>query len=165
MLGYGQQAGGTHPTGMHTCYRPQQSCEGYVFTGVCLSTGGVPDQVHPLGADHCPGSRPPWSRHPPDQVHPPRSRHPPDQVHPHPRTRYTPHPPPRDTATAADGTHPRLSNAKFPPITALLNRSSYHKSATGSLPNYMGTPPNLITCPPPTVSGCATAVIANILQF
>ena len=21
-------------------YRPQQSCEGYVFTGVCLSTGG-----------------------------------------------------------------------------------------------------------------------------
>ena len=27
---------------VHTiyCYRPQQSCEGYVFTGVCLSTGG-----------------------------------------------------------------------------------------------------------------------------
>ena len=23
-------------------YRPQRSCEGYVFTGVCLSTGGVP---------------------------------------------------------------------------------------------------------------------------
>ena len=22
-------------------YRPQRSCEGYVFTGVCLSTGGV----------------------------------------------------------------------------------------------------------------------------
>ena len=22
------------------CYRPQRSCEGYVFTGVCLSTGG-----------------------------------------------------------------------------------------------------------------------------
>ena len=42
--------GGMHPTGMHSCYRPQQSCEGYyrplrscegyVFTGVCLSTGG-----------------------------------------------------------------------------------------------------------------------------
>ena len=24
-----------------TFYRPQRSCEGYVFTGVCLSTGGV----------------------------------------------------------------------------------------------------------------------------
>ena len=22
------------------CYRPQRSCEGYIFTGVCLSTGG-----------------------------------------------------------------------------------------------------------------------------
>ena len=38
--GYGQQAGGTHPTGIHSCYRPQRSCEGYVFTGFCLSTGG-----------------------------------------------------------------------------------------------------------------------------
>ena len=26
---------------MCSCYRPQRSCEGYVFTGVCLSTGGV----------------------------------------------------------------------------------------------------------------------------
>ena len=25
-------------------YRPQRSCEGYVFTGVCLSTGGVVSQ-------------------------------------------------------------------------------------------------------------------------
>ena len=24
----------------YICYRPQRSCEGYVFTGVCLSTGG-----------------------------------------------------------------------------------------------------------------------------
>ena len=24
----------------HIYYRPQRSCEGYVFTGVCLSTGG-----------------------------------------------------------------------------------------------------------------------------
>ena len=38
---YGWQAGGSHPTGMLSCYHPQQSCEGYVFIGVCLSTGGV----------------------------------------------------------------------------------------------------------------------------
>ena len=31
--------------------------------------------------------------------------------------------------------HPIL-NAKFPPITALLNRSTYHKSAKGSQPPY-----------------------------
>ena len=67
-------------------YRPQQSCEGYVFTpvwhsvrgGVCLST--------------C------WDATPPH----PRSRHPPDQALPGNR-----HPPPpqAETATAADGTH------------------------------------------------------------
>ena len=34
-----------------------------------------------------------------------------------------------------------IPNAKFPPITALLNRSTYHKSAKGSPPpNPMGTP-------------------------
>ena len=85
--------------GPHSYYRPQRSCEGYVFTGMCLSTGGgVPDQVHPPG----PGTTPP------DHVLSPRTRytppepgthpgkynrtdqvHPWDQVHP-PRTRYTP---------------------------------------------------------------------------
>ena len=31
-------ADGTHPTGMHSCYRPQRSCgQGYVFTRVCDS--------------------------------------------------------------------------------------------------------------------------------
>ena len=36
------QAGGMHPAGM-PYYRPQRSCEGYVFTPVCLSTrGGLP---------------------------------------------------------------------------------------------------------------------------
>ena len=97
--------------------------------------GTPPDQVHPPGdqvhttpraGTHPPGTRynppagtAPWTRytplpgqvHPPprDQVHPPGQAHPPgpgtllpDQVHPPGR-----HPPPlRDTATAADGTHP-----------------------------------------------------------
>ena len=57
-------------------------CEGYVFTGVCLSTGwGVRGQVHPPGrytprlvhplplADTPPGRYPP-SRYTPWQVHP-----------------------------------------------------------------------------------------------
>ena len=49
-MGYGQLAGGTHPTGMHSCwcyklregnaYRPPKMWEGKVFTGVCLFTGG-----------------------------------------------------------------------------------------------------------------------------
>ena len=109
-------------------YRPQRSCEGYVFTGVCLSTGGeYLTRYTPLGADT-----------PPGQVHSPRTRSlplgpgapqsgtpPQDQVPPQtrytPQTRYpprpgappgtppgpgTPPPPRRDTAIAADGKHP-----------------------------------------------------------
>ena len=49
------EVGNTHPTGMNTCYHPQQSCEGYVFAPVCLSTVGVLPQCmlgyHPLGVD------------------------------------------------------------------------------------------------------------------
>ena len=34
-------------------YRPQRSCEGYVFTRVCLSNGGgIPGQVHPPDQAH-----------------------------------------------------------------------------------------------------------------
>ena len=42
--GYGQQAGGTHPMGMHSCYyRPQRSWGKVMFLHVCviLFTGGV----------------------------------------------------------------------------------------------------------------------------
>ena len=83
-----------------TFYRPQRSCEGYVFTPVCdsVNRGGVPDQVHP-----------PWNQVPPgpgtppcDQVLPPGpGTHPGHKVPPvtrysplwpgtPPRTRYTP---------------------------------------------------------------------------
>ena len=70
-----------------TYYRPQRSCEGYVFTGVCLSTvGGVclsacwdppQEQTHPWEQTHT------QVRHPPGQT-PPRSRHPPQVRHTHP---------------------------------------------------------------------------------
>ena len=54
-------------------YRPQRSCEGYVFTSVCLSTGG---------GSTWPGT-PPGTRYTPwNQVHPPDHVHPPDQVPP-----------------------------------------------------------------------------------
>ena len=95
----------SHLSFMCNFYRPQRSCEGYVFTGVCLSTGeGVclsalwdthpppPEQTppqnrhppwsrHPLGADtpesrHPPGADTLQSRHPPGAAQQPRSRHP-----------------------------------------------------------------------------------------
>ena len=69
-----------------TCYHPQWSCKGYVFTPVCHSVHrGGPASMH-TGIPH------PQSRHPPDQA-PPRSRHPPDQAPPRadtPRTRAPP---------------------------------------------------------------------------
>ena len=87
-------------------YRPQRNYEGYVFTGVCLSTSGggcLPQCMlgcHTPGSRHTPthplsrippGQTParsrhppehtPWSRHPPEQTCPP-SRHPPGSRHP-----------------------------------------------------------------------------------
>ena len=101
-----------------------------MFLQVCviLFTGGVPDQVHPLGPGTTPWTRytplgpgtPPDQVHPLDQVHPPGpGTHPPDQVHPPgpgtpPRTRYTPqtrytpldqvHPPPDQVHPPGPGT-------------------------------------------------------------
>ena len=106
-------------------YRSQRSCEGYIFTRVCLSTGGSTWAASPLGPDtpprtrytpweqvHPPGSRynprpgtPPWDQvHPlgpgttPDQVHPPGPRTPPGTRYTPPGSRYPPGvgTPPRD---------------------------------------------------------------------
>ena len=108
-------------------YRPQQSCEGYLFTPVCqsfCSQGGLaqcmlgcqtpsPDQASPrpgtppvqapprAGTPSPLEQAPPRSRHPLEQApHPSWSRHPPEQAPQHPP------PPVAETATAADGTHP-----------------------------------------------------------
>ena len=94
-----------------TGYRPQRSCEGYIFTGVCLSMGGgVSGSVHA-------GIPPPQEQTPPGTRHPPGA----DTLPPPPREEQTPpweqtpprstpprnrHPLPRETATVADGTHP-----------------------------------------------------------
>ena len=84
----------------YTC-RPQRSCEGYVFTGMCLSTrgstwpGATPGSYPPPPR---PGTHPPGRYTPRDQVHPPgrytpqdqvppRQVHSPGQVHPSPEIR------------------------------------------------------------------------------
>ena len=81
-------------------YRPQQSCEGYVFTGVCLSTGGGGvclsacwDTTPPQGADTPLGADTPKSRHPPGADTPREQTHPPEQTPPqsrHPREQTPP---------------------------------------------------------------------------
>ena len=88
-------------------YCPLRSCEGYVFTGVCLPQCMLgyhtPRSRHPHGAD-TPWEQIPWSRHAHRSRHP-QSRHPPEQTTPNrhlPQSRQ----PPQETATAADGTHP-----------------------------------------------------------
>ena len=68
-------------------YRPQRSCgQGNVFTGVCLSTGGVSASVHAGmpsprdGEPHPPSgmeNHPPRWRTPPGMENPPGSRTPP----------------------------------------------------------------------------------------
>ena len=97
-------------------YRPQRSCEGYVFTPVCLSTGGVPGQVPPRTR-----YTPQDQEHPPDQVHPPGTRYPPgpgtpptpwDQVHP-----LGPGVPPRTRYTSQDQVHPPGTRYTLPPGT------------------------------------------------
>ena len=74
-----------------TTYLPPANvvCEGYVFTGVCLSTGGCLPQCM-LGC-HTPPKQTPLSRHPsPEGRHPsPEGRHPREQTPP-PRSRQPP---------------------------------------------------------------------------
>ena len=46
-MGYGQQAGGTHPTGMHTCYRLQMKFVKVMFSQVSVCPqGGVHGGMH-----------------------------------------------------------------------------------------------------------------------
>ena len=63
-------------------YRPQRSCEGYVFTGVCLSTGevGVSASVH-AGTPPPPEQTPPRSRHTAPEQTPPGADTPPRYGH------------------------------------------------------------------------------------
>ena len=106
-------------------YRPQRSCEGYVFTPVCLSTGGGFASAYagiPPRSRHPPGTRHPQSRHPPGTKHPQEQAPPgadtptgagtpPEQTPPGAGTPLEQAPPGPDpssqqTATVADGTHP-----------------------------------------------------------
>ena len=87
-------------------YRPQRSCDGYLFTPVCLSMGGSAS-VH-AGIPH--GSDTPWDQTPPGAgttpgPSTPQSRH-------YPLGSDTT-PPQQQTATVADGTHPTGMHSCF----------------------------------------------------
>ena len=86
-------------------YRPQRSCGKVIFSQACVKSsvhGGrgvsasVDAGIHPLG-------RHPPSKHPPRQT--PLGRHPP-LCRPPRQTSLLGRPPPQQTATVADGTHP-----------------------------------------------------------
>ena len=137
-------------------YRPQRSCEGYVFTSVCLSTGGeYLTRYTPLG----PGT-------PPDQVHPPRTRYTPQPGTPpgpgpppgpgtNPQTRYAPQtrctPPTRNTPQTRyplDQVHP--------PGTRYTPQDKVHPPGPGtpSQTRYTLPPPGPGTPLPPRYSHC-----------
>ena len=106
-MGYGQQSGGTHPTGIHSCYRPQRSCgQGNVLQvcvcprgeGVCLSAYW--DAIPPPPPMENPPPPPPDGEPPP----PPGWRTPPME-NPPPPPDGEPPPPPAYGLRAA-GTHP-----------------------------------------------------------
>ena len=135
--GFTQQTGHRRPCVRNYqvfIYRPQRSCEGYVFTASVCRLGGStwlgtpPEEQTPPRARYTP----PWDQvcppgpgAPPDQVYPPLQVHPsipgtpPDQVHPRdqvtprsrhppdqvpPQTRYTP---PGPGTPLPDQVHPR----------------------------------------------------------
>ena len=118
---------GPNPWLQQTYYRPQRSCEGYVFTGVCLSTGGWGCLPQCMLGYHTPRSRhPPRSRPPRADTHPPVADTPlgadillgadtPREQKPPPGADTPPEadPPPRDTVTASDGTHPTGMHSCF----------------------------------------------------
>ena len=68
--GYGQHAGGTHPTGMHSCFYHLQRSWGkvmFLHVSVILFTGGgVSASVH-VGIHTPPRNRPPPGADPPEQ--------------------------------------------------------------------------------------------------
>ena len=61
---YRQQASGTHPTGRHTCYRPQQSWGKVIFSEAC-----VKNSVH--GGCTCPQA----GKHLPERYTPSQGRY------------------------------------------------------------------------------------------
>ena len=119
-------------------------CEGYDFTGVCLSTGGgclphcMLGYTPPWGRSYPPGRYTPWAGTPPWQVHP-------RQVHPSgrytPQGRYTPkagtppwqvHPP---WAGTPPGRYtPRKVHTPPPPAQCMLG---YGQQAGGTHPTGM----------------------------
>ena len=114
-----------------TCYRPQTKLrKGIVFTSVCQEfcpQGGVPQcllRYTPLlWAGTPPGQVPPLGRHPPGRH--PRGQAPLLEADPYPWSR----PPPQQTATAVDSTHPTGMHSCCQNI--LLTNCAYHLATQG----------------------------------
>ena len=102
-------------------YRPQRSCEGYVFTPVCLSTGGV--CLSACWDTNPRDQTPPWDQTPPrDQAPSPGPGNTPwDQTSP-PRPGTSPTRPPWDLAPPGSGTPPRN---RHPPETATVAEGTH----------------------------------------
>ena len=103
---YGWQAGGTHHTRMmFIIFTVRNDVAKVMFLQACACPqGGVPDQAHPLGPGTPPGTRcTPRTRYTPQTGYTPRTRYTPGPAGTPPTQAHTPT---RDTATAADGTHP-----------------------------------------------------------
>ena len=124
------------------CYiitaRKRSLGQGNMFTGVCLSTGGVHDQVHSPDQVHPPEQTPPQSRHPLEPGAPHRADTPQDQVHPpRPGT-----PPPPGADTPRDQVHP--------PPGADTPQTRYAPLGPGTPPREQppgpGTPPQCRAC-------------------
>ena len=120
-----------------------RSCEGYVFTGVCLSTGGV--CLSACWDTTPPAKETPLPRTPPVKETPPAKETPPQRRPPcqgDPLARRTPlgaDTPYREMATAVDGTHPTgmhsfynrwsVADPGFPegePTTGVMQNWSIH---------------------------------------
>ena len=117
-------------------YRPQRSCEGYVFTGVILSTGGVGVFASvQAGSTPPPGADPSWADIPPGQTplgaDTPRSRHPPGTDTPSPGT---------DTPLGADTSQEQTPLGADTPLGAGIPRAD--------------TPLGADTPPPPRYGHC-----------
>ena len=166
-------------------YRPQRSCEGYVFTGVCLSMGGgVPDQVPPEEQTPARTRYTPRARYTPLEQTPPKTRYTPrDQVHPleqtppgpgtppnqvHPRARYTPleqtppgpGTPPRPGTPTRPGS-PTWDQVHHPPLGPGTPPRDTSTAADGTHPTGMHSCFSFIMTRYVLTSGC---VVGSVFQ-
>ena len=111
-------------------YRPQRSCgQGNVFTGVCLSTGGVSASVH-AGMPYPPDGEPPpldgEPPPPPGMENPPPDGEPPLDGEPPPPGMENPAPD-GEPPPPWDGDQPPPPGMENPPLVSRLQQTVYER--------------------------------------